>query len=35
MCEHYDTVGLTGGGRVLEMLLGRPGTPFQQTSVAR
>jgi NAD(P)H dehydrogenase (quinone) len=24
MCEHYDAVGLSGGGRVLEMLLGRP-----------
>jgi NAD(P)H dehydrogenase (quinone) len=34
MCEHYDMVGLTGGGRVLEMLLGQPGTPFQQTIVA-
>jgi uncharacterized protein YbjT (DUF2867 family) len=34
MCEHYDHVGLSGGGRVLEMLLGRPATPFVETIVS-
>ncbi|HEX4008840.1 MAG TPA: NAD(P)H-binding protein [Solirubrobacteraceae bacterium] len=33
MCEHYDHVGLSGGGRVLEMLLGRPATRFADTLV--
>lgn len=33
MCEHYDRVGLSGGGRVLEMLLGRPATRFVDTVV--
>jgi uncharacterized protein YbjT (DUF2867 family) len=28
MCEHYDKVGLFGGHRVAEMLLGRPPTAF-------
>ena len=28
MCEHYDKVGLAGGSRTLEMLLGRPSTRF-------
>jgi hypothetical protein len=34
MCEYYDHVGLSGGGRVLEMLLGRPATPFVDTIVS-
>jgi len=34
MCEHYDAVGLSGGGRVLEMLLGRPATRFEETIVS-
>lgn len=34
MCEHYDHVGLSGGGRVLEMLLGQSATRFAQTIVS-
>jgi uncharacterized protein YbjT (DUF2867 family) len=30
MCAHYDEFGLVGGHRVLEMLLGAPGTSFEQ-----
>jgi NAD(P)H dehydrogenase (quinone) len=28
MCEHYDKVGLSGGSRILELLLGHPATRF-------
>jgi len=31
MCEHYDAIGLSGGVRVLEMLLGHAATPFERT----
>jgi NAD(P)H dehydrogenase (quinone) len=34
MCEHYDHVGLSGGGRVLEMLLRRPATRFVDNIVS-
>lgn len=34
MCEHYDVVGLSGGSRVLEMLLGHPATPFERAIAA-
>jgi NAD(P)H dehydrogenase (quinone) len=34
MCEHYDVVGLAGGGRVLQMLLGRAATPFERAIMA-
>jgi NAD(P)H dehydrogenase (quinone) len=30
MCRHYDAVGLFGGHRVAEMLLGRPTTSFAE-----
>jgi NAD(P)H dehydrogenase (quinone) len=34
MCAHYDKVGLAGGSRTLEMLLGRPATRFADALVA-
>jgi NAD(P)H dehydrogenase (quinone) len=34
MCKHYDHVGLSGGQRVLQMVLGRPATRFVDTLVS-